>query len=160
MPSRHLSNCDLRLRSNSNTRRTTSRESHPWPSKDCSLYTNALVYNPPSAPHASPWPGLVGGTYASMTLVAGPPVPTSEVAFRALRTLREASLGTAAHRGDTERGELPLRTRLDSACAKLRTIGRRYRPVVPVLWLQELSRLRLAHQRTGAAERLDNRQHE
>ena len=94
-----------------------------------------------------------------MILVAGPPVPTSEVAFRALRTLLEASVSTA-RRTEVTRSELPLRTRLDSACAKLRAIGRRYRPVVPVLWLQELSRLRLAHQRTGGAERLDNRQHE
>ena len=38
-----------------------------------------------------------------MTLVAGSPVPTFEVAFRAPQTLREASVGTAAHRGDTER---------------------------------------------------------
>ena len=76
---------------------------HPWESKDCSLYTNALVYSPPSAPHASPWPGQVGRTSASMTLVAEPPIPTSEVAFRALRVLLEASVGTAAHRGDTER---------------------------------------------------------
>ena len=76
---------------------------HLWELQDCSLYTNELVYSPPSAPHASPWPGLVGGTSASMTLVAGPPVPTSEVAFRALRALLEASVGTAAHRGDTER---------------------------------------------------------
>ena len=76
---------------------------HLWELQDCSLYTNALVYSPPSAPHASPWPGLVGRTSASMTLVAGPPVPTSEVAFRALRALNEASVGTAAHRGDTER---------------------------------------------------------
>ena len=76
---------------------------HLWPGKDGSLYTNALVYSSPSAPHASPWPGLVGGASASMTLVAGPPVPTSEVAFRALRALNEASVGTAAHRGDTER---------------------------------------------------------
>ena len=74
-----------------------------WFRQDCSLYTNELVYSPPSAPHASPWPGLVGRTSESMTLVAGPPVPTSEVDFRALQTLREASLGTAAHRGDTER---------------------------------------------------------
>ena len=76
---------------------------HAWSTQDCSLYTNELVYSPPSAPHASSWPGLVGGTSASMNLVAGPPVPTSEVAFRALQTLREASVGTAAHRGDTER---------------------------------------------------------
>ena len=41
-------------------------------------------------------------------LVAGPPVPTSEVDFRALQTLREASLGTAAHRGDTERATASL----------------------------------------------------
>ena len=74
-----------------------------WPTQDCSLYTNALVYSPPSTPHASPWPGLVGGTSGLMTLVAGSPVPTFEVAFRALQTLREASVGTAAHRGDTER---------------------------------------------------------
>ena len=32
-----------------------------------------------------------------MTLVAGPPVPTSEVAFRALRALNEASVGTGHH---------------------------------------------------------------
>ena len=70
-----------------------------------------------------------------MTLVAGPPVPTSEVAFRALQTLREASVGT-----EVTRSELPLRARLDSACAKLRAIGRRYRPMVPVLWQQELGR--------------------
>ena len=76
---------------------------HLWVLPDCSLYTNELVYSPPSAPHASPWPGLVGRTSASMTLVAGPPVPTSEVGFRALRALNEASVGTAAHRGDTER---------------------------------------------------------
>jgi len=38
-----------------------------------------------------------------MTLVAGSPVPTFEVAFRALRALNEASEGTAAHRGDMER---------------------------------------------------------
>ena len=76
---------------------------HLWVLPDCSLYTNALVYSSPSTPHASPWPGLVGGTSASMTLVAGPPVPTYEVAFRALRALNEASVGTAAHRGDTER---------------------------------------------------------
>ena len=76
---------------------------HLWENKDSSLYTNELVYSPPSAPHASPWPGLVGRTSDSMTLVAGPPVPTSEVAFRALRALNEASVGTAAHRGDTER---------------------------------------------------------
>ena len=76
---------------------------HVWESQDCSLYRNALVYSSPSAPHASQWPGLVGRTSASMTLVAGPPVPTSEVAFRALRALNEASVGTAAHRGDTER---------------------------------------------------------
>ena len=83
---------------------------HPWVNKDCSLYTNELVYSPPSAPHASPWPGLVGRTSASMTLVAGPPVPTSEVAFRALRALIEASVGTAAHRGDTERATAALTT--------------------------------------------------
>ena len=75
---------------------------HLWESQDCSLYTNELVYSPPSAPHASPWPGLVGMTSASMTLVVGPPVPTSEVAFRALRALLEVSVGTAAHWGDTE----------------------------------------------------------
>ena len=65
-----------------------------------------FVYSPLSAPHASPRPGLIGKTSASMILVAGPPVPTSEVAFRALRALIEASVvtvGTAAHRGDTER---------------------------------------------------------
>ena len=45
---------------------------HAWESKDSSLYTNALVYSPPSASHASPWPGLVGMTSGSMTLVAGP----------------------------------------------------------------------------------------
>ena len=76
---------------------------HLWESLDCSLYTNALVYSSPSTPHASPWPGLVGRTSASMALVAGPPVPTSEEAFRALRVLLEASVGTAAHRRDTER---------------------------------------------------------
>ena len=76
---------------------------HVWELQDCSLYRNALVYSSPSAPHASQWPGLVGRTSASMTLVAGPPVPTSEVAFRALRALNEASVGTAVYRGDTER---------------------------------------------------------
>ena len=73
------------------------------PVRDCLLHANALLYSSPSAPHASPWPGLVGRTSDSMTMVAGPPVPTSEVAFRALRALNEASVGTAAHRGDTER---------------------------------------------------------
>ena len=63
--------------------------------------TNALVYSPPSAPHASPWPGLVGKTSVSMILVAGPPVPTSEVAFRALRAAPSAPIGTAVHRRDT-----------------------------------------------------------
>ena len=42
---------------------------HAWESMDCSLYTNALVDSPPSVPHASPWPGLVGRISASMTLV-------------------------------------------------------------------------------------------
>ena len=74
---------------------------HAWESKDSSLITNELVYSPPSAPHASPWPGLVGRTSASMTLVAGPPVPTSEVAFRALRAAPSAPIGTAVHRRDT-----------------------------------------------------------
>ena len=76
-----------------------------------------------------------------MTLVAGPPVPTSEVAFRALRALNEASVGTAAHRGDTERAKaVPLRARLESARAKFEVAshGRRYRPMVPVLWQQDL----------------------
>ena len=77
---------------------------HPWPAKDGSLYTNESVYRPPSAPHAPAWPGLVGRTSASMILVAGPHVPTSEVAFRALRALIKASalaytVGTAALRG-------------------------------------------------------------
>ena len=45
---------------------------HLWESQDCSLYTNALVYSPPSAPDASAWPGLVGRTSASMILSAGP----------------------------------------------------------------------------------------
>ena len=82
---------------------TVSGLLHLWELPDSSLYRNELVYSPPRAPHASPWPGLVGRTSASMTLVAGPPVPTFEVAFRALRALHEASVGTAAHRGDTER---------------------------------------------------------
>ena len=81
---------------------------HLWFAADSSHYTNELVYRPPSAPHASPWPGLVGRTSDSMTLVAGPPVPTYEVAFRALRVLLEASVGTAAHRGDTERATASL----------------------------------------------------
>ena len=74
---------------------------HAWEGKDSSLFTNALVYSPPSAPDASPWPGLVGRTSASMILVAGPPVPTSEVAFRALRAAPSAPIGTAVHRRDT-----------------------------------------------------------
>ena len=87
---------------------STSGLLHAWYAADSSLYTNTLVYSPPSAPHASSWPGLVGRTSDSMALVAGPPVPTSEVAFRALQTLIEASVGSAAHRGDMERATASL----------------------------------------------------
>ena len=85
---------------------------HHWVNKDCSLFTNALVYSPPRAPRASPWPGWLGRTSASMTLVAGPPVPPSEAPLRALGALHEAPEGTAVHRGDAERASAAHRARL------------------------------------------------
>ena len=60
---------------------------HAWEGMDCSLFTNALVYSPPCAPQASPRPGQVGRTSASMSLVSGSPVSSSEAALRALQVL-------------------------------------------------------------------------
>ena len=57
----------------------------------------------PLAPRMRPNAGTGRQDIGLEALVAGPPVPTSELDFRALQTLREASVGTAAHRGDTER---------------------------------------------------------
>ena len=54
---------------------------HAWFAADCSLFANALVYSPPRVPRAFPRPGRVGGTSHSMTLVSGPPVPSSEAAL-------------------------------------------------------------------------------
>ena len=60
---------------------------HLWFAADSSLFTNALVYSPPCAPQASPRPGQVGRTSASMGLVSGSPVSSSEAALRALQVL-------------------------------------------------------------------------
>ena len=65
------------------------------------MFTNALVYAPPRAPRASPRPGRVGGTSASMSLVGGPPVPASEAPLGARRALLRHLLAPRVHRGDT-----------------------------------------------------------
>ena len=109
-----------------------------------SLFANALVHSPPRAPRAFPRPGWVDGTSYSMTLVSGPPVPSSEAALSALQALLR---GTRGHHACTAvaRVALPLRTRLDSASAIAPAVGRRYRPMNSELWQQEPDRWLLAH---------------
>ena len=112
--------------------------------QDCSLFANALVYSPPRALRAFPWPGRVGGTSYSMTLVSGPPVP---IPLRRLSARSKRSSGTRGHHARTAaaRAALPLRTRLDSASAIAPAVGRRYRPMNSELWQQEPDRWLLAH---------------
>ena len=80
---------------------------HAWVNKDCSLFANALVYSPPRAPRAFPWPGRVDGTSASMTLVSGPPVPSSEAALSALQALLGHPWAPCVHRGGTSGAAAP-----------------------------------------------------
>ena len=95
-----------------------------------------------------------------MILVAGPPVPTSEVAFRALRAAPSAPIGTAVHPGCTAvtQATLPLRTRGDCARAIALAVDRRYRPMSSVLCRQERDR-RLLDQAHAAEECVASRAH-
>ena len=80
---------------------------HLWFAADSSLFANALVYCPPRALRASPRPGRVGGTSYSMTLVSGPPVPSSEAALSALQALLGHPWAPCAHRGGTSGAAAP-----------------------------------------------------
>ena len=92
-----------------------------------------------------------------MILVAGPPVPTSEVAFRALRAAPSAPIGTAVHRRDT--GDAAAsHARVDCARGIALAVGRRYLPMVSVLCRQERDR-RLLDQAHAAEECVASRAH-